>query len=452
MLVEEKDCIRITELAIKHAGNRVDGIEVLVTGSNLSTSRFANNSMTQNQSPSRSTVSVRVLKGSRQARLESDDLSDQGVKTVVDHAITSVGMLSDADILLPLPQLSETTSNVKNGFTRFDPQTANLTPQARSLAIKSMIDTAKAHNLRSAGIFSSGIHFMSLGNSNGMFLTHSESEAGCSVTMVADNSTGWAQYVSPTASLINARELAEEAAEKAAMSANPHDIEPGHYTVILPPCAVNDLLNYMWADFTGTSHVDKLSSLLGKVGEKVFGDNINVVDDVFHPMQSGAPFDGEGIPRSKVTLVKNGVVEHLVFGRRSAHRWGTPPTGHGMSEPSPLGEFPINVVMEGGTTSIQEMIKSTERGILLSRVWYVRLVEPTTVLLTGMTRDGTFWIENGKLKHGIKNLRFNISVIELLKNVVALGPVQRVQGIEGAPSVVPALKVNNFHFSSTTKF
>jgi predicted Zn-dependent protease len=270
--------------------------------------------------------------------------------------------------------------------------------------------------------------------------------------MVAKNSTGWAKSVSPTAALVNAHQLAEEAAHKARMSADPHDIEPGHYTVILPACAVSDLLLYMWPDFTGTSHLDKLSSLLGKVGEQVFADTINVDDDVFHPLQSGAPFDGEGMPRSKVTLVKNGVVENLVFGRRSAQKWGTAPTGHGISEPSPTGEFPVNIVMAGGTTSIEEMIKSTERGILLSRVWYVRLVDPGTVLLTGMTRDGTFWIENGALKHGIKNLRFNVSVIELLRNVLALSPAMRTQGIEGAPCVVPGMKVNNFNFSSTTKF
>jgi predicted Zn-dependent protease len=393
-----------------------------------------------------------VLRGSRQARLESDDITPDGVRNLVDNAITAVNMLSEADIVLPLPPLNQTQSNITNGFTRYDPTTANLTPDGRSKAIKTMIDVAKAHKLECAGIVSTGTQFTALANSNGMFLTHTESMAECSVTMAAKNSTGWSKSITTNIQDVDAHKLAEEAAQKAELSADPKEAEPGHYTVILPPSGVLNLLIYMWSEFTGTSHVDKLSSLLGKVGEKIFGDNVNVVDDVFHPLQTGAPFDGEGIPRQKVVLIKNGVVENLIYGRRSAHKMGAKPTGHGMSEPSPTGEFPMNVVMQGGTSTTEDMIKSTERGILLSRVWYVRVVEPTTVLLTGMTRDGTFVIEDGKLKHGIKNMRFNVSMHEMLNNILELGPAIRTSGDEDYPSVVPSMKVANFNFSSTTKF
>ena len=207
-----------------------------------------------------------------------------------------------------------------------------------------------------------------------------------------------------------------------------------------------DLLDYLWGDFAATSHIDKLSSLLGKVGKKVFGDNINIKDDVYHPLQTGSRFDGEGLPRTVVTLVENGVVKNLVYGRRSAAKMNAKPTGHGVSEPSPQGEYPENLVVQGGTSSVEDMIKSTERGILLSRVWYVRLVDPTTILLTGMTRDGTFMVENGKISYGIKNLRFNASVIDMLNNVMELGPSVRAAGEGGSPQVVPAMKVAEFQF------
>jgi PmbA protein len=222
--------------------------------------------------------------------------------------------------------------------------------------------------------------------------------------------------------------------------------------VILPPSAVLDLVAFLWYDFAATSHKDKLSSLVGKVGQKVFGKNITVRDDFSHPLQAGPPFDGEGMPRQAVNLIEKGVVKNLVYGRRSAKHFKVESTGHGLAEPSPMGEIPTNIVLEGGNSSLAEMVATTDYGVLLSRVWYVRVVDPTSVLLTGMTRDGTFLIENGKIVKGVKNLRFNVSVIELLNNVLALGPAVRAAGEEGDPNVVPAMKVANFHFTSTTKF
>lgn len=408
--------------------------------------------MTQNQAPVVVTVSVRVLKGHRQIRLDTDDISDQGIRRLVDNAITAVNLLQEDKTILPLPDTTLTRQTRPETFSRFDGQTADTTANQRADSVKAVIDVAKSQKLSSAGVVASGSHVLALGNSNGLFLFHDETSAECSVTISAPDSSGWDKVHSTKRSEIKARDMAEHATKNALLSAHPRDVDPGKYTVILPPSAVLDLVVFMWGDFTATSHVDKLSSLLGKVGQKVFGDNINVKDDVYHPLQAGAPFDGEGLPRSVVTLIENGVVKNLVYGRRSAAKMGAKATGHGLSEPSAAGEYPINIVMQGGNTSIDEMVSTTERGILLSRVWYVRLVDPTTVLLTGMTRDGTFMIENGKVSHGIKNLRFNVSVIDMLNNVLALGPSVRAAGEQGFPAVVPALKIANFNFSSTTKF
>lgn len=337
-------------------------------------------------------------------------------------------------------------------FDRYDRGTGEMSADERSNSVNSMIDVAKKQNLSCAGTYGAGGDSIAIGNSNGMFHYHNESGCECSVTVVAPNSSGWAKVHDPKSMQVDARALAQSASKNAILSADPRDVPPGKYTVILPPSAVLDLLAFLWGDFSATSHIDKLSSLLGKVGQKVFGENINIKDDVFHPMQAGAPFDGEGLPRTIVTLVENGVVKNLVYGRKSAAKMNAKPTGHGVSEPSPEGEFPVNLVMTGGTASLDDMVKSTDRGILLSRVWYVRLVDPTSILLTGMTRDGTFLVENGKISYGIKNLRFNVSVIDMLNNVLALGPAVRAAGEGSFPAVVPALKVANFNFSSTTKF
>jgi predicted Zn-dependent protease len=270
--------------------------------------------------------------------------------------------------------------------------------------------------------------------------------------MCAEHSTGWAKAQSPISKDLDIKGMATRAAEKAVASANPIEIDPGHYTVILEPSAVLDLCGELWYDFTGTSFQDKQSCFLDKRGKQVMGKNITIYDDVYHPLQDGEPFDGEGMPRQKVCLVEKGVIKNLVYGRRSARHFNVEPTGHGMREPNAMGEYPENIVIEGGNTSLDEMIRGTDRGILLTRVWYVREVDPATKIVTGMTRDGTFLVENGKIKCGVKNLRFNESIIEMLSRVEALGPAVRAAGEESFPAVVPAMKVAYFNFESSTKF
>jgi predicted Zn-dependent protease len=191
---------------------------------------------------------------------------------------------------------------------------------------------------------------------------------------------------------------------------------------------------------------------MDKLGQKMLGANINVVDDVYHSLQTGSPFSGEGIPRQRVSLVEGGVLKNLVYGRRSASKLGKETTGHGFCEPNPMGEQPMNIVMTGGNSSVEKMIAGSKRAILLTRVWYVREVDPTAKIVTGMTRDGTFLVEDGKVKSGVKNLRFNVGLIDLLNNVVGLGQAIRTAGEEGIPAVVPAIKVENFNFTSSTTF
>jgi predicted Zn-dependent protease len=221
---------------------------------------------------------------------------------------------------------------------------------------------------------------------------------------------------------------------------------------ILEPPAVLDLVGFMFYDFAATAVRDKRSCLTGRIGKPLFGENITLWDDVYHPLQLGSPFDGEGLPRQKVLLVDRGVPKNLVYARATAKKMKTKPTGHGFSLPNEYGEAPMNLVFSGGDTSVDEMIRTTERGILVTRLWYIREVDPFQKILTGMTRDGTFLVENGRVAGGIRNFRFNQSIIDLLSNVESLGPGVRSAGEESFEMVVPAMKVRNFHFSEVTKF
>jgi predicted Zn-dependent protease len=448
-MISEAKAKQIIDGAIRYARRKVDGIEVTLSGSNIATSRFANNGMTQNQFPTTESVAVRVLLKGRQARLNGDDLSEKGLRALVDNAIVAVKLLEKDKELQPLIKPKGRKSKA---VSRFDRKTAKMSAMDRALEVRKVIDVANAKSLIASGVYASGEMYTAIGNSAGHFAYHRETSAECSITMTAPDSSGWVKAQAVKASEIDVQELAERAALKATMSANPQEVEPGKYTVILEPAAALDMVGQLWYAFAGTSHVDKLSCLLGKLGKKVFGDNVTLLDDVTHKDQSGAAFDGEGLPRQSLALVEDGVVKNFVYGRRSAKALKCQCTGHGLSEPSAMGDYPMNMVMKGGDSSVEEMVKSTDRGILVTRVWYVREVDPTTMLITGLTQDGTFLIENGAIKCGIKNMRFNVSIIEMLGSILAMSPEARTSGEEAPTAVMPALKVTGFNFTERTLY
>jgi predicted Zn-dependent protease len=467
-VISKEDSERIIDKGLAYGKSKADGLEIQVEASSVATSRFANNSMTQNQSPSSVSVSVRAVAGGKQTRLSADKISPADVEKLIDDAIKVTTLLHKDPNLLPLLSPEEITaagnslSGVKGSpgsigasepsLDRFDAGIASASPDERANRVNSIIEIAREHKLNAAGTVATGEWALASGNSEGVRQYYRGSRLECSLTMCAEHSTGWAKEQSPIAKDLNIQAMARRAAEKAVASANPIAVDPGHYTVILEPSAVLDLCGGLWYDFTGTSFEDKQSCFLDKRGKQVLGKNITIYDDVYHPLQDGEPFDGEGLPRQKVCLVENGVIKNLVYGRRSAKKFNVQPTGHGLAEPNAMGEYPQNIVIEGGNTSLDEMIRGTDRGILLTRVWYVREVDPTTKIVTGMTRDGTFLVENGKIKCGVKNLRFNESLIEMLNRVEALGPAVRAAGEESFPAVVPAMKVAYFNFESSTKF
>jgi predicted Zn-dependent protease len=282
--------------------------------------------------------------------------------------------------------------------------------------------------------------------------------------MLADSSSGWQKANSPDVKNVDPVRLAEIAAQKARDSRAPQELPPGKYTVILEPAAVLDLIGFMFWDFGGMAILDQRSFLNNRIGTKLFGENISIVDDVFHPLQSNTPFDGEGVRRSRVNLVEKGVVRNVVYARGTAAKMRQSEfkdkageirvTGHGFPLPNEMGEAPTNIVFltPGNEQTVEQMIAGTERGILITRLWYIREVDLYEKILTGMTRDGTFLVEGGKVKHGLRNFRFNQSLIEMLNNVEAMSHAVRASGEEAFDMVVPAMKIGGFNFTEVTRF
>ena len=424
-----------------------DETETIIGSTAYALTRFANNIIHQNVAEEGVSLSVRAVVDHRTARASTNKLDEASIRQVCDAALTLARLqLADPDLLrMPGPQMFRSVD-------RFYHETADLTPQARAETVKQVIARAEKDGLTVAGVFSSGAAASGLFNSRGLSAFHEETVSEFSVTMLGETSSGWAKATSPNCAILDPETLGDRAARKALESRDPQEIPPGKYTVILEPAAVLDLLGFLFFDFGGLAIHEQRSCLTGRLGQKIFGENINVRDDVFHPLQAGAPFDGEGVPRERVSLVEKGVVKAVVYARQTAHKMQTQPTGHGFPLPNEFGEAPMNIVMEGNKASLEEMIRTTERGLLVTRLWYIREVDPYQKILTGMTRDGTFWIEDGKVQHGVRNLRFNQSVIEMLNQVEMMGPPQRTAGEESFEMVVPAMKVRDFSFSSLTKF
>jgi PmbA protein len=456
-----------------------DEVECLFSGGRSALTRFANNTIHQNMAEENYGISVRTAFGGRTARATTNKFDDESLKDVV-SASESLARVQEADAdLLPMPSQQEiegidshASSTPQGGASaarakpasRYFLETANLTPAERADGVGQIVAIAQKRNFIAAGIFASSETVEGIFNSRGLSAWHTQTSAEISITMLAEDSSGWQKANSPDIAKLSPAHLAQIAAEKAARSAGPREIAPGKYTVILEPAAVLDTVGFAFYDFGGLAILDQRSFLNNRIGTRLFGENISVWDDVSHPLQSGSPFDGEGVPRERVQLVEKGVVKRLVYSRgsaskmsRSAYRDKVGPidtTGHGFPIPNEIGEAPMNIVFEKQqeTATVDQMIAATDRGILVTRLWYIREVDPYEKILTGMTRDGTFLIENGKVVCGLRNFRFNQSLIEMLSHVEAMSTPVRTSGEESFDMVVPAMKVRDFNFTEVTRF
>jgi len=438
-------------------------VEVIFASTNSSLTRFANNTIHQNVAELNEAASIRVAFDGKTARATTNRFDDESLKRAVQSAESIAKVQEPNADLLPLASPAESKLDAPAPQRWFE-QTATITPADRAEAVGKIVSVAKKSGLTTAGIYSSSESAEAVINSNGLATFHRQTSAEVSITMLAGDSSGWQKSNSPDVKNLDPVRLAEIAAHKTKESHSPKELSPGKYTVVLEPAAVLDMVGFMFWDFGGMAILDQRSFLNNRIGTRLFGENITIVDDVYHPLQSGVPYDGEGVGRKRVTLVEKGEVKRVVYARSTAAKMRSSEfagsvgeiavTGHGLPLPNEIGEIPVNIVFltPGGEQTVDQMISGTERGILVTRLWYIREVDPYEKMLTGMTRDGTFLIEDGRVKHGIRNFRFNQSIIDMLSNVEAMSHAARASGEESFDMVVPAMKVRGFNFTEVTKF
>jgi predicted Zn-dependent protease len=426
------------------AFSKADELAATLNGGRVANTRFGVNSANTNGDTDNLTLAVNAHFGQRGGVATTNTLDDAGLEKVVRAAEEIARLRPEDPEQMPFLE-KQTYEEITGGF---DEATYNADAQMRANGIAKTIEPARAKGLVAAGIYDNQGGFTAQANTRGNFGYNIASQASYTTTVrTADGQgSGWASAMSYRMSDIDAGAVGARSIEKAEKSQNPVAVEPGKYTVILEPNAVGDLVSNM-IFFFGARQADEGRSFLSKkgggnlLGEKLFGEEVNIYTDPKYPNATGAPFDGVGLPARRMDYIRGGVVKNLNYNRFWAKKQGKEPTA-----------FSTNLIIEGGKTSIDEMIASTERGILVTRLWYIRLVDQQTVLYTGLTRDGTFLIEKGRIKSAIKNFRFNETPVKMLNNIEALSPVVRITGSErvgdGFPVLAPAIKVREFEFTS----
>ncbi|MEX2109577.1 MAG: TldD/PmbA family protein [Gemmatimonadaceae bacterium] len=421
--------------------SKADEIGVSINSGYQADVRFAANQMSTAGGVVNATVGVQSTFGKKHAVATTNDLSDAALRRAVEQSETLARLSPDDPE--NMPGLGPQTYVPVNSY--FD-STANISPEERARAALTALEPArKAGDLKAAGFIIVNANSTALGNNKGLFAYNRSTTANYTLTVRTDDGTGsgWAGAEHPDWTKLDFAGLSAHAINKARLSRDPVAIEPGRYTVILEPQAVGDLVQLM-AFALAARNADEGRSAFSKqgggnkIGEKIVDSRVTVVSDPQDPQLLTQPFDGQGLPLARQVWVENGVLKQLFYTRFWAQKQGKPPTG-----------FPSSLKMTGGTTSMDDMIKSTPRGILVTRLWYLRQVDPRTILYTGLTRDGTFLIENGKISKAIKNFRFNESPLFMLNNLEALSPAVRIGGTEsGFPTVMPAIKAKDFNFTS----
>jgi len=419
--------------------SKADECEVALTGSDGGNIRTALNSVSTAGEISTLTLSVSSVFGKKTGNATIDEFDDASLEKVVRRSEELAGFAPNNPENMPMlgPQ------TFKEAIT-YNADTAAMTPDTRAEMTGKCLEVTKAAGLTAAGFLENSTRFVAVMNSKGLFAYNKSSDVIFSITTRNSEGTGsgYAARGFTDVKKMDTYSATKIATEKAMRSVGAKAIEPGKYTVILEPVAATYMMENMFrfdarqAD-EGRSYLSKRGGGT-RLGEKLMDEKVNIYSDPFNEELPAPTWDREGLPLEKTYWIKNGVVANLSYSRYYAEQKGVKPL-----------PGPSNIIMEGGDTSIEDMIKSTERGILVSRLWYIRSVDPQSLLLTGLTRDGTFYIENGKIKFPIKNFRFNESPVIMLNNVEALGKPERSISVESYRSyLIPPMKIRDFTFSS----
>ena len=441
--------LRIAEEVVRLAERAgVTEAEALVVSGESALTRFANSEVHQNVASSEVSVSLRVAKGRRVAVSSSGRTDAEGLRALVERAAAIAAYVEELEDWAGLPEPDGVPEAVEAAWSD---ATAGATPELRADGARAVIAAAEVQGVTAFGSFATDAEAFAVANSKGVRAAERRTTSQLlTVSMGPDHGSGYAEECSVDATAIDAAALGRESAQRARASANPVDIEPGDYPVVLDRYAVVDLLDMLgYLGFSALAVAEDRSFF--EAGKQVASPLVTITDDGRDPAGLPVGFDAEGVAKQRLALLDRGVCRDLAFDARTASRAGRHSTGHGLPAPNPYGPFPTNMAMAAGDATTEDLIGGLERGLLVTRFHYTNPVYPKRVVITGMTRDGTFLVEGGRIVGPVRNLRFTMSYLDALAGVEAVSRDRRcLRGLLGG-SVVPAVRLSSFSFTGATR-
>lgn len=436
----------LLEPALRHSP--ADATELVLVADDHALTRFANSGIHQNVAETNVELRVRAVVGTRRGVAVTNHLAPEALVRAVDTAVANA-RLQPEDPGFPGLAEPEPVPRVSG----YSAATAATTPQRRAAAVRDACALAVERGLVASGQFSTIAREITVTNSLGVFAYDTNTRAHFSTVMMGDDSSGFAEGAAVDVDGINVEALAREAVETAVRSRGPVAAPPGEYRVVLQPYAVEELLTYLAYIGLGAQALEEGRSFLnGRQGERLAAPTVELWDDGRDPRGLPRAFDFEGVAKKRVSFLEHGVARDVVYDRETAARSGRASTGHALPAPNTAGPLPTNLFLGTGDAAPADLLAGVERGIWVTRFWYVNVVHPTRTILTGMTRDGTFLIEHGEIARPIRNLRFTSSVLDMLASVERIGRDAALLPSWLGGSLVPALRAGRFTFTSATEF
>ncbi len=447
-MLGQQQCERILKEVLECA-KTADEAEVSISTNESGLTRFAENYIHQNVVERNAQAKVRVVLGKKLGFGSTNRVDADGLREMVERALQTARLSEDNPDFAGLPEDRGPVPTIDV----FRPSTERFTPRRRAEAVSRLIEACKAKGLRASGAFETGLREYGIANSKGIFRYQPATVADFNTVVMSDDSSGFANASAIDVYDLDVDALAREAIDKAERSRHPIDLPSGEYPVVLEEYAVANLVGFLaYLGFNGMAYREGRTFLNEKRGQAVAVPGISIWDDGLDPRGLAQPFDFEGVPKQRVDLVKGGMACDPVFDHQTARAAGVANTGHALPAPNSYGPIPLHLFMAPGSTPKAELANGITRGIWVTRFHYVNPVQPRQTILTGMTRDGTFLIEDGKLTRGIKNLRFTASILDALQRVEAIGASTRAFISTYGSTVVPALRIGSFSFSGATTF
>jgi PmbA protein len=423
--------------------------EAIFTARDAALTRFANSRIHQNVADRDATLRLRIVQDARTGVATTNRLDEEGLREVVSRAAATLALAAPNPGGAPLADPLPSDADPRLGYVE---ATAHADPELRAGGVRAVIAAGDAAHLESSGAFSTETATLAVANSRGMWNAHSVTQAKLLTVMMDGNGgSGYAQATAPDVRALDPVALGEEAADKAARSADAVDLEPGEYPVVLEEYAVATVLEYLsWMGFSALALEEGRSFM--ELGSQIMGSNVTIWDDGLDPLGLPTAIDYEGVPKQRVDLVNAGVANAVVHDTATAARAGTVSTGHGLPAPNAFGPIAWNLFMAPGSSAKEVMVSGIERGVWVTRFHYVNVVHARRGVLTGMTKDGTFLIEDGRITRPIRNLRFTQSIPDAFSAIEAIGSETRLVAAEysGINARVPALRIARFAFTGAT--